>query len=105
VWRLFREQEALGELVLMDADWPWLTARLNPAAGFEQVRGLFEEDLRLLETAEDDATAIAASDAVQARIRATVRLVDPAGIAVPEFLLHIDGQDAWWRWSDTPFPE
>jgi hypothetical protein len=22
---------------------------------------------------------------------------------VPEFLLHIDGTEAWWRWSDEPF--
>ncbi len=27
------------------------------------------------------------------------------GRSVPEFLLHIEGEDAWWRSSDEPFPE
>ena len=24
---------------------------------------------------------------------------------VPEFLLHIEGDTAWWRWNDEPFDE
>jgi hypothetical protein len=39
------------------------------------------------------------------RIRATVRLVNPAGDDVPEFLLHIEGAVAWWRFSDEPFED
>ena len=29
----------------------------------------------------------------------------PDGRPVPEFLLHVDGDDAWWRWSDEPFTQ
>lgn len=29
----------------------------------------------------------------------------PDGRPVPEFLLHIEGADAWLRWSDEPFSE
>ena len=36
-------------------------------------------------------------------IRSEVRLCYPDGRVVPEFLLHIRGEDAWWRWSDEPF--
>jgi hypothetical protein len=25
--------------------------------------------------------------------------------ATPEFLLHLDGIDAWWRWHDKPFDD
>jgi hypothetical protein len=32
-----------------------------------------------------------------------VSLAAPDGHLVPEFLLHIDGSEAWWRWSDEPF--
>ncbi|MBX6751337.1 MAG: hypothetical protein IRY85_17015 [Micromonosporaceae bacterium] len=32
-------------------------------------------------------------------------LRNPEGRDVPEFLLHIDGDQAWWRWSDEPFDE
>jgi hypothetical protein len=30
-------------------------------------------------------------------------LTYPDGRDVPEYLLHIDGDEAWWRWSDEPF--
>jgi hypothetical protein len=33
------------------------------------------------------------------------RLLASDGHPVAEFLLHSDGDDAWWRWSDTPFVE
>ncbi len=38
-------------------------------------------------------------------IRTVVTLRYPEGHEVPEFLLHIDGDVAWWRWSDEPFDE
>jgi len=44
-------------------------------------------------------------EAAYRRIREAVRLLAPDGRAVPEFLLHIEDEDAWWRWSDEPFPE
>jgi hypothetical protein len=44
-------------------------------------------------------------EAAYQRIREAVRLLAPDGEPVPESLLHIQGTDAWWRWSDEPFPE
>lgn len=44
-------------------------------------------------------------EAAYRRIREVVRLLAPDGRTVPEFLLHIEDEDAWWRWSDEPFPE
>jgi hypothetical protein len=52
----------------------------------------------LSEDDDDDAW-----EAAYDRVRAAVSLIAPDGQAVPEFLLHIEGQDAWWRWSDEPF--
>jgi len=63
-------------------------------------RQFFDAELRLVDDLHSDAAAWEAS---YQQIRQTVSLVDPAGQAVPEFLLHIDGNHAWWRWSDTPF--
>ncbi|MEV6847472.1 hypothetical protein [Actinoplanes sp. NPDC051411] len=34
-----------------------------------------------------------------------VTLRYPEGNEVPEFLLHIQGDEAWWRWSDEPFDD
>jgi hypothetical protein len=100
VWQLVRDDQTVAALVVTGADFPWLHARLQPEAAFEQVRPLFDEELRLLDQPDDDTASWEAS---YQRIRQTLRLITPEGHPVPEFLLHIDGAEAWWRWSDTPF--
>ena len=86
---------------MTDGDFPWLNAELRATPAFERLRPLFAEELRLLDADDDIPTQESAYD----RIRAAVRLEDPDGVRVPEFLLHIDGTDAWWRWSDEPFDD
>jgi len=102
VWRLVRDGELLAELVVTGGDFPWLNAKVRPAAGFAEVRPLFDDELRRLELIDDE---LEQWEAAYRRIREAVRLLAPDGRAVPEFLLHIEDEDAWWRWSDEPFPE
>jgi len=54
VWRLVRGEELLAELVVTDADFPWLNARVRPAAGFAGVRSLFDDELRRLEDLDEE---------------------------------------------------
>jgi hypothetical protein len=63
---------------------------------------LLAEELRLLDRVDDD---VDAWEAAYAAIRATLTLRYPHGGEVPEFLLHVDGDTAWRRWSDEPFEE
>jgi hypothetical protein len=103
VWQLVRPRgELLAELVVNDSDFPWLNAKIRPAAGFEDVRPLFEDELRWLHALDG---GHGQWNAAYRRIRETVRLLAPDGHPVPEFLLHIEGDDAWWRWSEESFPE
>jgi hypothetical protein len=102
VWRLLRGEELIAELVVTGGDFPWLNARVRPAHGFEKVRPLFEEELRSLEHIDHD---LGAWETAYESIRNTVNLLYPEGHPVPEFLLHIRGEDAWWRWGDEPFTE
>jgi hypothetical protein len=37
-------------------------------------------------------------------IRENLTLVAPTG-PVAEFLLHVEGDTAWFRWADTPFDD
>jgi hypothetical protein len=97
-WWLYRGGELIAELEVTERDFPWLYARLHPRPGFEELRPLFAEEQRLAESEDDDAWQGAYD-----RVRAAVELRYPDGRAVPEFLLHVDGDDAWWRWSDEPF--
>ncbi len=102
VWQLVCGDELLAELVVTGGDFPWLNAKLRPAAGFEEVRQLFEDELRWLDLLDDEPEQW---EAAYGRIREAVRLLQPDGRPVPEFLLHIEGEDAWWRWSDEPFAD
>jgi len=101
-WKLYQGDKLLADLVVTGGDFPWLNARVEAYCGFEDVRPLFAEELRVVEDINDETDAWqAAYDA----IRTTLTLRYPDGAEVPEFLLHIDGHEAWWRWSDEPFDD
>jgi hypothetical protein len=106
VWHLRRGDEVLGDITITDADFPWLSGRFAPRPGFAAVAPLFAEELARSRATEDDDSAanLQAWETAYERIAATVSLVAPSGPAA-EFLLHIDGNEAWFRWSDEPFAD
>lgn len=103
LWRLHAVagDALLGELKVYDYDFPWLNARLAATRAFAPLRPLFDEEARLSGSGDFGGDW----EAAYARVRAATYLVDPGGARVPEFLLHIDGDEAWWRYSDEPFDE
>ena len=103
-WRLRRDGEVVGELVVHEMDQPFLIATFLAKPGFEEVRPLFRDSLAKLEDAEKRDEWDEWESAYR-RIRAAVQLEAPDGRLMPEFILHIDGDKAWWRWSDEPFDE
>ncbi|MFI9832237.1 hypothetical protein ACIHIX_31655 [Streptomyces sp. NPDC051913] len=92
--------EPVGEILIDDADFPWLSGRFTAGPGYDAVRELFARELVLAERDEDGHWA--EWERVHDEIRRRVSLVSPDG-PVPEFLLHIEGDRAWFRWSDKPF--
>ena len=97
VWRLIYRGAQVAELEVDDSDFPWLHAHLRAVPAFEELRPLFEGELKQIEADEP------AWEATYNRIRKDFELLDLNGTPVAEFLLRIDGDRAWWRWSDTPF--
>jgi hypothetical protein len=96
-WKLFCDDHVIADLTVTDEDWPWLNGRIERHDGFAAVESLFEEELRLLEQLDDE---VEQWENAYQRVRATVSLAGPDGTIVPEFLLHIHGEQAWWRWAD-----
>jgi len=76
VWHLVRGDELLAELVVTGGDFPWLNARVRPAAGFAEIRPLFDEELRRLESIGDEPERW---EAAYRRIREEVRLLASDG--------------------------
>ncbi|NEV86017.1 hypothetical protein GUR47_04855 [Streptomyces tendae] len=92
----------IGEILIDDADFPWLSGRFRAGPAYGAVRDLFVRELALVEG--DGAERRAEWEVVRAEIERRVRLVSPDG-PVAEFLLHIEGDRAWFRWSDEPFEQ
>ena len=59
--------------------------------GFAEVRPLSDSELQRLEYLDDEPEQW---EAAYRRIREVVRLLVPDGRPVPEFLLHIEGEEA-----------
>jgi hypothetical protein len=97
IWQLVRQSEVIGEIAVDKADFPWRHGRFTPSPAFADVKPWFDEALALIE-AEEYERFEDAYDQIAARLS----LVGPTGPAA-EFLLHIEGDRAWFRWSDEPF--
>lgn len=97
----------LAELEVTDGDFPWLSATVRPTEAFEPVRPVFEAELRALRASEDGADdgEVDAWERAYLEVRAAVVLIDPDGQPVSEFLLHVEGDQAWWRWMDGPLDD
>ncbi|MET9906886.1 hypothetical protein ABZZ74_08655 [Streptomyces sp. NPDC006476] len=100
VWRVGSEAGPVGEILIDDADFPWLSGRFTAGEAYDAVRDLFLRELALAEQDDDWEEWEAAYD----EIRRRVSLSSPDG-PVPEFLLHIENDRAWFRWSDEPFED
>lgn len=99
VWRLCRGAETLGEITITEADFPWLTGRFTPRPAFAEVKPLFDAELALIEVDKD----VEAWERAYSRISTTMTLLPPVG-AVSAFLLHIRGDEAWFRWTGANTP-
>ncbi|MEV5322230.1 hypothetical protein AB0K92_32105 [Streptomyces sp. NPDC052687] len=107
IWQVRAGEERVGEILIDDADFPWLSGTFTPGPAYDDtVRDLFGRELELVERlAERDEDALVdAWEQAYDEIRGRVSLCSPDG-PVPDFLLHIEGDRAWFRWSDEPFEE
>jgi hypothetical protein len=100
VWTLHDADGAVATITTAQTDFPWLEAKFLEQPGFEGYRSLF--DLKLAATERED---WAEAEKLYLAIRAKLRLTDPVGIDVPEFLLHVRGEEAWFRFSYEPFDD
>ncbi|MEU2603165.1 hypothetical protein [Streptomyces albus] len=98
-WRLVRQGALVGTVVVTETDFPWLRGRFVAEPAFAEVKPWFDEVLALVESNDFERV-----DAAYDRIPRELTLVSPSG-PVADFLLFIDGDEAWFRWSDEPIGE
>ncbi|GAA5023164.1 hypothetical protein [Kitasatospora paranensis] len=97
VWRLTCGDAPAGEILVEEADFPWLRGRFVAGPAFAAVEPLFARCRALADSEEWEAF-----DTAYEEVGKAVVLASPSG-PVAEFLLHIQDGRAWFRWSDEPF--
>lgn len=96
VWRVVRRGALIGTITVTEDDFPWQRGRFVAEPVFAEVKPWFDEVLAIVES-----DGFERFDAAYDRIPRELTLVSPSG-PVKDFLLHIDGDEAWFRWSDEP---
>ncbi|MFI9611850.1 hypothetical protein ACIHCM_09185 [Streptomyces sp. NPDC052023] len=97
-WYVSSGEERVGEIVVDDSGFPWLSGSFTAGPAFAAVRDLFARELALAE--RDDDGHRQAWETVYDEIRRRVSLSSPEG-PVADFLLHIEGDRAWFGWIDN----
>jgi hypothetical protein len=99
---LVRGDDVLGtiEVKAGEADLPWYSGVFHPSPKFEDVRELFDYELKLLRAnTTDDSAQWDDWEAVNAELHEPglrLQARDRSYVA-DEILIHIDGSVAWWR--------
>jgi hypothetical protein len=94
VLELRRGGDLLGVLSYVGTDMPMFIYRFEPTLRFSEVQPLFDEELRLLNADEMDAW-----ESAYDKINALGLTLEPTdgGPPIREFILHIEGREAWFR--------
>lgn len=93
-WLLMQKDVILGELSNPNLDMPVFFCTFRARPEFEQIRPLFDEELRLLneEVMDEWETAYRRIDALKLRLKPK-----DGGRSIRRFILHVEGEMAWFR--------
>lgn len=87
---------------MRSVDTPWVEADVLAGPAWDEYAELLAAESRANQLAieTDDWTK---ADRLYEQLRRVSVLLDPAGVGVAEYLLHVEDGIARWRWHDEPF--
>jgi hypothetical protein len=97
IWLVVRGEQLVAEPVLEHLDAPWFYGRVVAREGFSALQPMFDREQRMATDVVNDPRGWWRA---YRRLREQVHLIKPAGRDAAEFLLHIEGRRARWRYSD-----
>jgi hypothetical protein len=94
-YRVMRGGRLLGTLTSTGCDMPWFEGVFEPTAAFAEVQRLFDHERQLLEEDRIDEWSAVWDEIAKPGMR-----LEPLDGREPiaDFMLHIDGQKARWRY-------
>lgn len=86
---------SVANLTIHEIDQPWFHAAFESTTDFAQIQPLFETELQLFHAGDMDEweSAYSAIDALALRLESA-----DGTQTIDDFLLHIDGRAAWFRY-------
>ncbi|HVE55475.1 MAG TPA: hypothetical protein VNB22_01515 [Pyrinomonadaceae bacterium] len=94
-FHLKQKDKLLGTLRSYDSNFPWINCKFEPTEAFQAIKPLFDEKIEFLESGDFENLEAADKQLENLAIK-LVNLED--GKIVNEFLLHIQGDEAWFRY-------
>jgi len=101
-WTLWAGGDLVGEIRRAEPDQPWFFGTWHPTDFFQPYASLFQEELSMLESMEDDNRWDEWENCYQ-QVWDALLLKTPDGIEVAEWVLHVSSDEAWFRWLGEPF--
>ena len=104
-FELKRDEVLLGRLYDCGPDQPWIYCAFEELEALDELRPLFQRELDIVEglgesfDADDWERAYAAIEALGLRLTPL-----HAGAVIENFVLHVDGDRAWFRVDDPLVP-
>ena len=99
-WELKKQSDVLGLLLCPRLDQPWTFCSFEPTVGFQDVKSLFEREIKMLNTGlvtSEDMTEWEESVSAIDGLNLSLHSLDDASI-ISDFLLHIESEEAWFRY-------
>jgi len=94
-FHLKQKDKLLGTLRSYDLDFPWLLCKFEFTEAFQQIKPLFDEESKLLESDDMEKWEVAYSKIDNLNLE-LINLEDEKSIS--DFLLHIQDDEAWIRY-------
>ena len=95
-YTLMRRDACLGVLTCHEIDQPWIRCHFVADSAFAEIEPFFEAELRILEAEPMDMDAWEKS--YEAIAALDLHIVGADGKDVGPMLLHIRGEEAWFRY-------
>jgi hypothetical protein len=95
-YALMHGDTRLGVLIQDDIDQPWIVCHFVADSAFAEIQPLFEVELQALEAAPMDVEAW--EKTYEAIVALDLHVVDDEGKDIGPTLLHIRGEEAWFRY-------
>ncbi len=96
-YHLKQKDVLIGTLRSDNTDFPWINCKFAPTKAFQSIKHLFDDEVRVLNTVPFDIDKWEAAYGAIEELNLELKGQDD-GKEIEGFLLHIQEDDAWFRY-------